>query len=133
MKYSVLLLLVFFAFASCTNDNTKNETAQENDSETLTETNTETSAYPTKVYQGDTHLHTDLSMDAGAFGNRIGMDEAYKFARGEEVTSTTGIKTKLSRPLDFLAITDHSDGMGLQRKKCMKQIGVVIEKCDQLV
>ncbi|MDH3322562.1 MAG: DUF3604 domain-containing protein [Flavobacteriaceae bacterium] len=69
-------------------------------------------AYPTKVYWGDTHLHTSLSMDAGAFGNRIGMDEAYKFARGEVVTSSSGIKTKLSRPLDFLVIADHSDGMG---------------------
>jgi len=52
-------------------------------------------------------------MDAGAFGNRIGMDEAYRFARGEEVTSSTGLKAKLSRPLDFLVIADHSDGMGL--------------------
>ena len=68
--------------------------------------------YPNKVFFGDTHLHTDLSMDAGAFGNRIGMDEAYQFARGDEVTSSTGIKTKLSRPLDFLVIADHSDGMG---------------------
>ena len=70
------------------------------------------SVYPAQVYWGDTHLHTDLSMDAGAFGNRIGMDAAYQFARGDEVTSTTGIKTKLSRPLDFLVIADHSDGMG---------------------
>ena len=69
-------------------------------------------AYPTQVYWGDTHLHTDLSMDAGAFGNRLGMDAAYQFARGDEVTSTTGLKTKLSRPLDFLVIADHSDGMG---------------------
>ncbi len=65
------------------------------------------------VYWGDTHLHTDLSMDAGAFGNRIGMDEAYRFALGEEVTSSTGLKAKLSRPLDFLVIADHSDGMGI--------------------
>jgi hypothetical protein len=64
------------------------------------------------VYWGDTHLHTDLSMDAGAFGNRIGMDEAYRFALGEEVTSSSGLEAKLSRPLDFLVIADHSDGMG---------------------
>jgi len=70
-------------------------------------------AKATNLYWGDTHLHTNLSMDAGAFGNRIGMDEAYKFARGDEVTSSTGLKTKLSRPLDFLVIADHSDGMGL--------------------
>ena len=61
---------------------------------------------------GDTHLHTDLSMDAGAFGNRLGLDEAYRFARGEEVVSSTGIRVRLSRPLDFVVIADHSDNMG---------------------
>ena len=70
------------------------------------------SGFPEHVYFGDTHLHTDLSMDAGAFGNRIGMDEAYQFARGDQVTSSSGIKAKLSRPLDFLVVADHSDGMG---------------------
>ena len=63
-------------------------------------------------FWGDTHLHTSLSMDAGAFGNRLGLDAAYQFARGEEVTSSTGLKVKLSRPLDFLVIADHSDNMG---------------------
>ncbi len=71
------------------------------------------SQYPTQVYFGDTHLHTELSMDAGAFGNRIGLDEAYKFAKGEEVTSSSGLTAKLSKPLDFLVAADHSDGMGL--------------------
>ncbi|WP_276391217.1 DUF3604 domain-containing protein [Eudoraea chungangensis] len=66
-----------------------------------------------EVYWGDTHLHTALSLDAGAFGNRIGMDEAYRFARGETVTSSSGMQTKLSRPLDFLVVADHSDGMGI--------------------
>ncbi|MEX1327629.1 MAG: DUF3604 domain-containing protein, partial [Desulfobacterales bacterium] len=28
--------------------------------------------YPTRVFFGDTHLHTSLSVDAGAFGNRLG-------------------------------------------------------------
>ena len=61
---------------------------------------------------GDTHLHTDISMDAGAFGNRLGLDEAYRFARGEQVVSTHGIPVRLSRPLDWLVIADHSDNMG---------------------
>ncbi|MGI9590783.1 MAG: DUF3604 domain-containing protein, partial [Myxococcota bacterium] len=39
--------------------------------------------FPSMVYWGDTHLHTSLSMDAGAFGNRLGLDAAYRFARGE--------------------------------------------------
>ena len=68
--------------------------------------------FATGVYFGDTHLHTDISMDAGAFGNRLGLDPAYKFARGEQVDSTKGGPVRLSRPLDFLVVADHSDNMG---------------------
>jgi len=68
--------------------------------------------FPTQVYWGDTHLHTGLSMDAGAFGARLGPADAYRFARGEELTSSTGLQVKLSRPLDFLVVADHSDNMG---------------------
>ncbi len=68
--------------------------------------------YPTNVYFGDTHLHTSYSMDAGAFGARLSPSDAYRFARGEQVTSNTGIPVRLSRPLDFLVVTDHSDNMG---------------------
>ena len=68
--------------------------------------------FPSQVYWGDTHLHTGLSMDAGLFGARLGLDEAYRFARGEEVTASTGQPAKLGRPLDWLVIADHSDGMG---------------------
>ncbi len=69
-------------------------------------------SFPSKVYWGDTHLHTGLSLDAGLFGNTLGHEEAYRFARGEEVTSATGLPVKLGRPLDWLVITDHSDMMG---------------------
>ena len=68
--------------------------------------------FPTNVYWGDTHVHTGMSMDAGAFGARLGPKDAYRFARGEEVTSSTGLQVKLSRPLDFLVVADHSDNMG---------------------
>jgi hypothetical protein len=68
--------------------------------------------FPSNVYFGDTHLHTDISMDAGAFGNRLGLEEAYRFARGEQVDSTRGGPVRLSRPLDFLVVADHSDNMG---------------------
>ncbi len=64
------------------------------------------------LYWGDTHLHTNLSMDAGAFGNRLGLDQAYVFASGGEVTSSNGQRARLARPLDFLVVADHSDGMG---------------------
>ena len=68
--------------------------------------------YPERVYWGDTHLHTANSPDAFGFGNRLGPEEALRFAMGQEVTSSTGIKAKLERPLDFLVVTDHSDGLG---------------------
>jgi hypothetical protein len=68
--------------------------------------------YPTRPFFGDTHLHTSFSMDAGAFGARLGPREAYRFARGEQVTSSSGLPVRLSRPLDFLVVADHSDGMG---------------------
>jgi len=68
--------------------------------------------FPTSVFWGDTHLHTGMSMDAGAFGARLGPEDAYQFARGEELISSTGVPVKLSRPLDFLVVADHSDNMG---------------------
>jgi hypothetical protein len=68
--------------------------------------------FPTQVFWGDTHLHTGMSMDAGAFGARLSPEDAYRFARGEELTSSTGLQVKLGRPLDFLVVADHSDNMG---------------------
>ena len=68
--------------------------------------------FPTQVFWGDTHLHTGMSMDAGAFGARLNPEDAHRFARGEELTSSTGLQVKLSRPLDFLVVADHSDNMG---------------------
>ncbi|MGI9383943.1 MAG: DUF3604 domain-containing protein, partial [Methyloligellaceae bacterium] len=48
-------------------------------------------SFPSRVFWGDTHLHTGISLDAGLFGNTLGHEEAYRFARGEEVTSATGL------------------------------------------
>ena len=68
--------------------------------------------FPTRAFWGDTHLHTELSMDAGAFGARLSPDDAYRFAKGAELVSSTGQPVRLSRPLDFLVVADHSDNMG---------------------
>ena len=69
--------------------------------------------FPNSVYFGDTHLHTSYSTDAGMVGNTLGPDEAYRFARGEEVTQSHGLRVQLQRPLDFLVITDHAENLGL--------------------
>ena len=68
--------------------------------------------FPDRVYWGDTHLHTGLSVDAGLFGARLGLDDAYRFARGEEVMASSGQPARLGRALDWLVIADHSDAMG---------------------
>jgi len=70
-------------------------------------------SFPSNIYWGETHLHTGLSLDAGLFGNILGHADAYRFARGEQITSSTGLPVKLGRPLDWLVITDHSDMMGI--------------------
>ncbi len=70
-------------------------------------------SFPTFPLWGDTHLHTGLSVDAGLFGATLGLEDAYRFARGEQVTSSTNQPAKLGRPLDWLVIADHSDAMGM--------------------
>ncbi len=72
-------------------------------------------SFPTRVLFGDSHLHTAVSVDAGTM-NRLGQEQAFRFARGEEVTSTGGLRAKLSRPLDWLVISDHAEMYGLMPK-----------------
>jgi hypothetical protein len=69
--------------------------------------------HPDRVFWGDTHLHTSYSTDSGMFGNTLGPEEAYRFARGEEVRSAAGLRARLIRPLDFLVIADHAENLGL--------------------
>ncbi len=69
-------------------------------------------SYPTRVFWGDTHLHTAVSVDAGTM-NRVGQEDAFRFARGEEITTTHGLRARLSRPLDFIVVSDHAEMYGL--------------------
>lgn len=65
------------------------------------------------VYWGDLHVHTSQSVDAYMSGTRVGVAEAYQFARGEKILLPGfGIETQLDRPLDFAAITDHASDSG---------------------
>ena len=70
-------------------------------------------AYPDTVYWGDTHVHTYLSGDAFGLGTRATPEEAYRFAKGEEVVSTGGKPARLRRSLDFLMIADHAEQIGI--------------------
>jgi hypothetical protein len=70
-------------------------------------------SFPNRVFWGDTHLHTSYSTDAGMIGNKLGPDEAFRFARGEKVRASMGTWAQLVRPLDFLVVADHAENLGL--------------------
>ena len=70
-------------------------------------------SFPDRVFFGDTHLHTELSPDAGLLGTNLDVHDAYRFARGETVISNTGQRVQLARPLDFVFVTDHAEYIGL--------------------
>lgn len=65
------------------------------------------------VFFGETHLHTVLSFDSYIFGNRNDPDQAYRYAKGEAIAHPAGFPMKLSRPLDFQAVTDHAIYLGM--------------------
>jgi len=66
-----------------------------------------------QVYFGDLHIHTSRSFDAFAFGVRVMPEDAYRFAKGETIQHPAGFPMKLSRPLDFMAVTDHAEYLGV--------------------
>ena len=65
------------------------------------------------LFWGDTHLHTGYSSDAGMIGNKLSPEDAYRFAKGEEVITSTNQRARLIRPLDFLVVSDHAENLGL--------------------
>ena len=113
MDYRIGLIAAALALAGCdvAGAGEASEAQRGDSADTI-----ELAEFPDRPYWGDTHLHTDVSVDAFGFGVRLGPEDALKFARGEEVTATTGMSAKLARPLDFLVIADHSDAMGATRR-----------------
>jgi hypothetical protein len=70
--------------------------------------------FPQNVFWGDAHLHTNISFDAYGDGNiKLGRDDAYRFAKGEQLEGHDGKPVRMSRPLDFLVIADHAEYMGM--------------------
>jgi hypothetical protein len=69
--------------------------------------------YPDQVLFGDLHFHTEISFDAGLVGTSLSVHDAFRVARGERILSNTGQQVQLIRPLDFLAITEHAEFLGV--------------------
>ena len=71
-------------------------------------------AIPQRLLWGDTHLHSSQSIDANSAGNEtLSPAEAYRFARGDQLIANSGNPVRLSRPLDFLVVSDHAEYLGL--------------------
>ena len=66
------------------------------------------------LYWGELHLHTAESFDSSMMGNKLGVEDAYRFAKGESLIGAGGERMQLSRPLDFVAITDHAESFGIR-------------------
>ena len=69
--------------------------------------------FPRNVYWGDTHLHSSLSADAFGLGVSLGPEAAFRFASGQTVTTSGGLKARLARPLDFMVLADHAESLGM--------------------
>ncbi len=69
--------------------------------------------FPQQVFFGDTHFHSSLSVDSGLIGNRVGLEQAFRFAQGEEIVTSSRQRARLNRPLDFLVVSDHAEYLGI--------------------
>src|SRR5215470_13302230 len=114
LQHHLLLSFVSISLLSCSGNS--NQTNEKDTTATTETTNASASNIETNplknCYFGDLHLHTTLSPDANLFGATLMPEDSYKFAIGEEVTYM-GEKVKRIAPLDFLAVTDHSEYLGV--------------------
>ena len=108
----ISLALSLLVIAACKPKAPAAEIPASSDAATTQAPVTPETGYPERAYFGDTHVHTGWSFDAGLDGAVTSPEDAFRLASGAEVTSNSGQMVKLQRPLDWMVITDHSDGMG---------------------
>lgn len=108
----ISLALSLLVIAACKPKAPAAEIPASSDAATTQAPVTPETGYPERAYFGDTHVHTGWSFDAGLDGAVTSPEDAFRLASGAEVASNSGQMVKLQRPLDWMVITDHSDGMG---------------------
>lgn len=114
----LFFLISICLLTACAQDQEQQETMTD-ETAALEKTATKVKKNPNKnLYWGDTHLHTNYSSDAFLFGTIMATpDEAFRFAKGETmIYPPTGEKIKIKKPLDFLVVSDHAEGLGTMTK-----------------
>ena len=106
---------LLLALAACSKSNSVQPAATQSQTQATKPTEARPPRNPLKnAYFGDLHLHSGYSMDAFAFGTRTTPEDSYKYAMGETV-EYMGKPQKRIAPLDFLAVTDHAEYLGVVR------------------
>ena len=111
MKNHLPLIFAILLFANCSN-----RTDFQGIEPLTTKINTERTANYNEAknaYFGDFHIHTSWSFDAFIYNVRTSPDDAYRFGKGEAIPHVSGQPVQLQRPLDFMAVTDHSEYLGV--------------------
>lgn len=68
-----------------------------------------------RAYFGETHVHTGFSVDASISNVTLTPDDAYRYAKGEAIQHLDGSTIQSARPVDFMAVTDHAEYLGVIR------------------
>lgn len=112
MNKFILTLFAILLLISCNSNQDANSSASSNDKTTSTE---RTADYNENrnAYFGDLHVHTSWSFDAFIYNVRTTPEDAYRFGKGEAIDHVRGTPVQLSRPLDFMAVSDHAEYMGV--------------------
>jgi len=115
----VALAGLCWALASCAEAPAPAETTPEGEGEAPAEVAApEAAAMPApnperNAYFGDLHVHSRYSFDAFLFGTVATPDEAYRYARGENLKHALGFEMQMPEPLDFYSVTDHAMFLGM--------------------
>jgi hypothetical protein len=114
MRLSTILFTLFIFFISCKTEKEKDVLSTSNKKVMIGVQEQVVPINPLKeAYFGETHMHTEFSLDAYIGGNRMSPDQSLRFAQGEAIVlEKFGKSWQLKRPLDFAAITDHAEYIG---------------------
>jgi len=114
-----LIIIITLCLLGCGNNN-QNGTSDYNPDKPSPKRTEGYSEYK-NAYFGDLHVHTSWSFDAFIYNVRTTPDDAYNFGKGKAISHVSGEEIQLGRPLDFMAVTDHAEYMGIMMQMLDKE------------